>query len=188
MALRIALFIQTLGAEPAALEGTDFKAHLTRLERQYADLRQAVGPEATRVARIFARAEIRTEGFSIATAGLVSPVPPTPTKVTARKIATKQKAPISEAAEGNSVCAAGPRQSKRRIKREKMEAFFARPDQTVLKCPKCRMRCGLPKKSWPAVEMAEHAKKRGGGGRDLVPYECSYQPGYWHLGHSRSKK
>jgi hypothetical protein len=48
-------------------------------------------------------------------------------------------------------------------------------------CPVCRMRIGLPKRSWPNREMADHVRERQNDAR-LAVYSCPAGYG-WHLGH-----
>jgi hypothetical protein len=73
-------------------------------------------------------------------------------------------------------------------KSERLKAFFETHGHLVPKCPRCRMRCGLPKKSWPSHEMAEESRSRSPEAVRLVTYECPHQPGYWHVGHKMRKR
>lgn len=185
LALRLAIYINALGAELRPLEGADFRVHLASLKRQYIDLRRTLDPEAVRLARIAARVRIRNQGLSIAAEGLISFQSSAP-KQSAEDLAVRQEA---DNVAGESMTRLDRTQgSQWKTSRGKLEAFFSRPGQTVLRCPKCRMQCGLHKKSYPSRDLAEDAKIGSRYGRKLVVYVCYCQPGYWHLGHSRRKK
>jgi len=154
LAERFAAFICALGFTPLPFNHRNEKDYAVALQQQYEELRRTVDPAIAAKARISARAELRRCKLEAASAG---PVPTSPSK---------------------------PRfLPKRHKNRRKLEAFFQQRGNLVLKCPKCRMRCGLPKKSWPTREMAEEALKRSLTPAELHIYECPRQPGCWHVGH-----
>jgi hypothetical protein len=73
-ALRLAVYVRELGAEPVALQGKDYRGWERGLQRQYQELRESLGKEAGQSARVRGRAVIRREGLSSAVADLL----PTP--------------------------------------------------------------------------------------------------------------
>ncbi len=54
-------------------------------------------------------------------------------------------------------------------------------------CPVCRMWGGYPKKCWESFEIADAVRRRQGDS-DLLVYQCSARPEYFHLGHVRVRK
>jgi hypothetical protein len=167
IALRFALYVKTMGFAPLPFAHADHKIYAIALQQQYEMLKLNLDSKIVAAARIAARAAIRRETLSIAAQDLVPPVPPTPPR-------RPRKTPPP-----------GTNSRKITIKKSKcrLEAFFKEMGHLVPKCPRCRMRCGLPKKSWPTREMAEECRQRGPDPAKVRIYECPHQQGYWHVGH-----
>jgi hypothetical protein len=77
LVLRLALYIEVMGAVPTAYRGEPLSAYAAELEKQYQGLRHELGPDASAVARAAGRKLIRTRGFAqiqtrLETAGLLS--------------------------------------------------------------------------------------------------------------------
>lgn len=155
-AQRFAALIRALGAIPLPHDDRCEKDYAVSLQQQYEQLRRAVDPAIAAKARISARAEIRQCKLEAAASGSVPSSPSKPHFV-----------------------------PEKHRNRRKLEAFFQQRGNVVLKCPKCRMRCGLPKKSWPTREMAEEALQRSVTPADLHIYRCPIQHGFWHIGHQK---
>ncbi|MGC1781726.1 MAG: hypothetical protein WA708_04345 [Acidobacteriaceae bacterium] len=153
---RLAALIRALGAVPIPYDHPNEKDYAVAVQRQYEQLRHAVDPATAAQARIFARAAIRRFSLPVAASGSIPLAPGDPSK----------RSP-----------------PKKRKNRRKLEAFFHEWSSLIPKCPKCRMRCGLPKKSWPTLEMAEEAVKRSPKPSELHIYKCPHQTNYWHIGH-----
>lgn len=73
-AMRLAVYIRQLGADPVHLRGTDYRSWERGLQKQYQTLRATLGTEAGQAARVRGRALIRREGLSSIVADLL-PVP-----------------------------------------------------------------------------------------------------------------
>jgi hypothetical protein len=80
IAMRFALYIKTLGAEPIPLQHNGYRDYAIALQRQYEQLRIQLGSETVDQARRSARREIKKLTLSLAAQDLVPPVPPTPLK------------------------------------------------------------------------------------------------------------
>jgi hypothetical protein len=155
---RYALLIRALGSEPTPYRLQPYDKYAAELQRQYLYLRQSVAPETAGEIRRSVRASLRPKSQFVAVA-------PDPTGT-----ATSIK-----------------KGSKFRKSRERLKRFFAKYGQAIPKCRHCRMRCGLPKKSWPNKQSAEEALARSGDATGFNLYECPKQPGHWHLGRERKK-
>lgn len=70
-AMRLALYIRELGAEPVSLQGNKYRDWERRLQRQYQELREGLGKDASQAARMRGRALIRREGLASAVAYLL---------------------------------------------------------------------------------------------------------------------
>jgi hypothetical protein len=58
---------------------------------------------------------------------------------------------------------------------------------SVLRCPSCRMHGGRHKRLWPSLERAEQVRRMQHDRDTLNAYACPVMPGFWHLGHVRSR-
>ena len=169
-AQRFALYIQTMGFVPLPFLHRDYQTYAVELQQQYQELRLRLDAKVITEAKSSARGMIRRKTLAIAAADLVPIAAPTPRRVSEKSIPPNRVA------------------AKRTFKksRQRLETFFETMAAVVPKCPKCRMRCGLPKKSWPTREMAYECRERCPDPADVNVYECPHQPGYWHVGHPRS--
>jgi hypothetical protein len=156
LAQRFAIYIRALGGTPLAFRHRTYLAYATALKWQYLRLKRSLDPKFVATVVRSAQVEIIEQTLPIVAEGLVPFLGPTPP--TPRKEMKKR--------------------------REKLEAFFMQNDQLVLKCPRCRMKCGLPKKSWPTRKMAEEAISRNQKVTDLEIYLCPHLKGHWHIGHT----
>ena len=169
-AQRFALYIQTMGFVPLPFLHRDYQAYAVALQQQYQELRLRLDPKVIAEAKSGARDMIRRKTLAIAAGDLVPIVAPTP-----RRASEKPIPPNRVAAKGSF-----------KKNRERLETFFETMAGVVPKCPKCRMRCGLPKKSWPTREMAYECRERCPDPAEVNVYECPLQVGFWHVGHPRS--
>jgi hypothetical protein len=142
------------------------------LQQQYQELRFCLDPKLITEAKSSARGMIRRKTLAIAAGDLVPIVAPTP-----RRVSEKPIPPNRVAAKGTF-----------KKNRQRLETFFETMAGVVPKCPKCRMRCGLPKKSWPSREMADECRERSPDPAEVNVYPCPYQPGFWHVGHPQSTR
>lgn len=154
VAHRFATLIRALGEIPLPHDDRSEKDYAVSLQQQYEHLKHSVNPVIAARARISTRAEIRRRTFEATASGPISSSPSKPRFL-----------------------------PKRHNSRRKVEAFFQKWGHLVPKCARCRMRCGLPKKSWPTLEMAEEALRRNPKATALHIYRCPHQPKYWHVGH-----
>lgn len=69
-AMRLAVYIREIGAEPVALRGKDYRGWERNLQRQYQQLRETLGRDAGQAARVRGRGIIRNRGLSGAAADL----------------------------------------------------------------------------------------------------------------------
>ena len=155
---RLVVLIRHLGEEPIRVEYAGYVEYSKALHEQYAQLRNKRGIDAVKKARKQARLAIRTTGLARA----ASPMPDI--------IATHSLNPryIRE---------------KTALLRSRCEAT---PEQSHL-CPRCRMRCGLPKISWHSRTLAEQAQARSTEDATLLKvYQCPHEPGNWHVGHTKN--
>ena len=70
-AMRLALYIKTMGAEPLPFEHTDFVSYQNDLEKQAEELKLHFGSKKDKEARRAVRGLIKATSLSIAAAGLV---------------------------------------------------------------------------------------------------------------------
>lgn len=76
LALRFSLYIHALGSVPLPYQGQSLKAYTVDLQQQYERLRQELGPDKARAARIAGRTAIRERGFAHAATLFPISVPP----------------------------------------------------------------------------------------------------------------
>jgi hypothetical protein len=99
IAMRLALYIKTLGAEPVSLQHNSYRDYAVALQQQYERLRIELGSEEADQARRSARREIKRLTLSSAAQDLIAPVPPTPPKPRRARIqASSSPAPAHHAA------------------------------------------------------------------------------------------
>jgi hypothetical protein len=157
-ARRLALYIFKAGAVPAIPKRPTLKRVVVALREQYQSLLEA-SPERLRDAKRDARAAVRRDGLEGTVADLL------PGKILRKR--------SNESIE----------------KSRQLQARFyeLHPDEAA-PCPECRMKCGLPKRSWLSRELAEAALQRAllleRNARGIVLYQCPVNQNHWHLGHS----
>jgi hypothetical protein len=71
LAWRLSLYIHALGGVPSIYTGQPLPKYAAELQQQYRRLREELGPEASRAARIAGRAAIRKHGLAKAASELV---------------------------------------------------------------------------------------------------------------------
>jgi hypothetical protein len=169
-AQRFAVYIQAMGVVPLPFLHRDYQAYAVALQQQYQELRLRLDAKLVTEAKSSARGIIRRKTLAIAAGDLVPMAAPTP-----RRVSEKPIVPNKVAAKGSF-----------KKKRQGLETFFETMAGVVPKCPRCRMRCGLPKKSWPTREMAYESRERCPDPAEVNVYECPHQVGFWHVGHPRS--
>jgi hypothetical protein len=64
LAWRLSLYIHALGGVPSTYTGQPLPKYAEELQQQYRRLREELGPEASRAARIVGRAAIRKHGLA----------------------------------------------------------------------------------------------------------------------------
>jgi hypothetical protein len=64
LAWRLSVYIHALGGVPSPYTGQPFTKYFEQLQQQYQKLREELGPEASRAARIAGRAAIRKHGLA----------------------------------------------------------------------------------------------------------------------------
>ena len=73
--------------------------------------------------------------------------------------------------------------SRNRSREEQFLHNLSRWSPLTPPCPSCRMGCGFPKRSLPTREWADEVRGRRHDRDKLRVFECSVQPGFWHMGH-----
>jgi hypothetical protein len=155
-ALRLALYLSSIGISTVT-SAASYKQWAAGLQAQY----NALEIGQRRLARQAGRQLIRESGsLKIAAASLKNPI----IRVTGARISPP----------------AIPRP------REEQFAYISRRWSALTPpCPRCRMRNGFPKRSWPTREWADEVWQRQHDRDSLRVFECPGQPGFWHLGHIR---
>jgi hypothetical protein len=157
-ASRLALYLSSIGIPPV-LSASSYKQWATELQAQY----EALEVGQRKLARKTGRRLIKkARSIAIATAALTKPV--------------------IQATQAHNAPPVG-----HRIQSREKQFDYTRRRWSALTppCPSCRMRNGLPKRSWPTREWADEVWGRQHDRDTLRVYECPAQPGFWHLGHIR---
>lgn len=84
-AMRLVLYIKTMGVEPVPIQHTGYRAWAAALQQQYEKLKAELDPEVFMQARTAARAQIKQHTLPVAAQGLLPPVPNAPPKPRPKK-------------------------------------------------------------------------------------------------------
>jgi hypothetical protein len=125
---RLVVLIRALGGEPVQLQRAGYKEYATALLQQYTQLRNERDKDAIREARKQTRATVRTVGLKKA----AHPMPPIASVLTSDWIYVRKKT-------------------------TRMKVRCDSDPEHLHLCPRCRMRCGLPKLSWHSRTLAEES-------------------------------
>jgi hypothetical protein len=111
---RISVYIHALGGVPSPYTGQSFTKYFEQLQQQYRRLREDLGPEASRAARIDGRAAIRKHGLTKAASELACSGGTIPDSLRGTVDEPKQKEPPKSRQEtlneGGSASEASPRE------------------------------------------------------------------------------
>jgi hypothetical protein len=171
LAWRLSLYIHALGGTQSPYTGQPLPTYAKELQQQYQRLREELGPEATRAARIAGRAAIRKHGLAKAVSEFACSVGSAPDNLRGMVDEAKQQDPPKSRQETSNVPGPASEVSHRELSNCRAS--------TRAPCAKACMWAMTPSGEFVSVGV-------GGSSRSCDRYSVGYRSsnvsaaGYWH--------